>query len=600
MADATISFQAVATDKEDGDLSAAVRWRSSIDGTIWAETRLSAGTHEITAYVDDSSGARASDSIMVAIEGPNTAPSLSILSPQEGSVVSEGSSLTLTAEAFDQEQGDLSGVVQWSSSLDGSISSPALLSVGDHLITATVVDSAGLTEQATVSVSVAAVANTAPTLTITAPVTGSTFTTGATISFQATATDREDGDLSEAVRWRSSIDGTIWASAQLSAGTHEITAIVDDSSGARARDSITVTVAGQNTAPSVSILSPQEGTVVSEGSALTLTAEAYDQEEGNLSGAVQWSSSLDGSISSPALLSLGDHLITATVVDSAGLTEQATVSVSVVASNNTAPVVSIISPANNSGFGEGIALTLQADASDAEEGNLSGLVSWRSSLDGAIASPATLSVGTHTLTATVTDSQGATHTDSVAVTITTVNTAPVVSILSPASGTTVDEGTSLLFTAEAMDEQEGDLSQSVSWESSLDGPIADLATLSVGEHVIYATVVDSQGMTGSDAISVSVAAVDVLGQSLTISWVAPTSRSDGDPLYPEQLMGYEIRLTNTGTGSSQTINLDDGLATTYTTAPLVPGTYELTLRAYDAEGMYSEPTAPVTATITGL
>jgi hypothetical protein len=65
------------------------------------------------------------------------------------------------------------------------------------------------------------------------------------------------------------------------------------------------------------------------------------------------------------------------------------------------------------------------------------------------------------------------------------------------------------FAASASDAQDGNISASISWSSSLDGPIglgASFSTslLSVGTHVISASVVDAGGLPGSDSITIFV------------------------------------------------------------------------------------------------
>ncbi len=90
--------------------------------------------------------------------------------------------------------------------------------------------------------------------------------------------------------------------------------------------------------------------------------------------------------------------------------------------SNTAPVLSITSPANGSSFDLGTNVTFSASATDAEDGDLSSSVSWASSIDGSLGTGASvtaaLSVGTHTITASVTDSGNITVTKNVSVTIT--------------------------------------------------------------------------------------------------------------------------------------------------------------------------------------
>jgi hypothetical protein len=88
---------------------------------------------------------------------------------------------------------------------------------------------------------------------------------------------------------------------------------------------------------------------------------------------------------------------------------------------NLAPSVSISSPSNGASINSGDSVTLSGSATDPEDGNLSGQISWSSNLDGNLGSganvAATLSDGNHTLTASVTDSAGATSSDSVNVTV---------------------------------------------------------------------------------------------------------------------------------------------------------------------------------------
>ncbi|MCL7454773.1 MAG: S8 family serine peptidase, partial [Anaerolineae bacterium] len=92
----------------------------------------------------------------------------------------------------------------------------------------------------------AAPANEPPMVSITSPADGSSFGSGDTILFTGTASDLEDGDLTDSLAWTSSIDGPIGmggsVSATLSDGTHAVTASVTDSGGRTASASIGITV----------------------------------------------------------------------------------------------------------------------------------------------------------------------------------------------------------------------------------------------------------------------------------------------------------------------------------------------------------------------
>lgn len=89
------------------------------------------------------------------------------------------------------------------------------------------------------------------------------------------------------------------------------------------------------------------------------------------------------------------------------------------------------------------------------------------------------------------------------------NTAPTVTITSPANGASVASGTSVTFSGTATDPEDGTISGSLTWTSSLNGIIGtgasfSTSTLSVGTHTITASVTDSGGLSGSAQISLTV------------------------------------------------------------------------------------------------
>jgi alkaline phosphatase len=88
--------------------------------------------------------------------------------------------------------------------------------------------------------------NNPPSVTIILPANGSTFASGASIVFEGTATDVEDGTLTANLAWQSSIDGSIGTGGSfskiLSNGNHIITASVTDSGGEIDTASVNITV----------------------------------------------------------------------------------------------------------------------------------------------------------------------------------------------------------------------------------------------------------------------------------------------------------------------------------------------------------------------
>ena len=103
---------------------------------------------------------------------------------------------------------------------------------------------------------------------------------------------------------------------------------------------------------------------------------------------------------------------------------------------------------------------------------------------------------------------------------TTGNTAPTVSISAPADGSVVTEGDAVTFSGSASDAEDGDLSGSLVWTSDLDGQIGTGASfttsgLSVGGHTVTASVTDSGGANGSDAVGITVESATGGGISLS-------------------------------------------------------------------------------------
>src|SRR5207302_1165931 len=91
----------------------------------------------------------------------------------------------------------------------------------------------------------------------------------------------------------------------------------------------------------------------------------------------------------------------------------------------------------------------------------------------------------------------------------TQNTAPVVTILGPASGTRALPGTSVGFLGAASDAEDGDLGSRIAWSSSLDGPLGTGASLGTtalrpGTHTITARATDAGGLVGQATITITI------------------------------------------------------------------------------------------------
>ena len=603
-----VTFQASALDPQEGDLAANLSWESDLDGPIgsgasFSYSALSVGAHVITASVTDIHGNTGSASVGLTVN-VTPVPIVTITSPVDGSSSIETESVAFTASANDAEEGDLSASLAWSSDLDGPIGSGASfslssLTVGTHVVSASVTDSSANTGSDSVTITVAA--NTPPVVSITSPLEGSSSIETDLVSFSGSASDAEDGDLSASLAWSSDLDGAIGSGGtfdltSLSPGTHVVTASVVDAHGALGEDSVSITV-NLNTPPVVSITSPLDGSSSIETDLVSFSGTASDSEEGDLTASLAWTSDLDGAIGSGGSfgltsLSPGTHLITASLVDAYGALGQDSISITV--NPNTPPVVSITSPLDGSSSTETDEVVFSATATDLQDGDLAPSLSWSSDLDGSIGSGATfplstLSVGSHVITASVTDSHGAPGLDSITLSV-NVNTAPVVTIALPPSGSSFVEAEDIAFSATAVDAEDGDVAAGLAWSSNVDGPIGSGAAfsygaLSLGLHTITASVSDSHGAPGSDTVLVLVEANTAPVVTITAPLDGSTSTVGSPLLFSGSSVDAQDGNLSAALVWSSDLDGPIGSGASFSTSSLSQGTHLITATATDSHGL---------------
>ncbi|CAM2005871.1 pre-peptidase C-terminal domain-containing protein [Acanthopleuribacter pedis] len=174
-----------------------------------------------------------------------------------------------------------------------------------------------------------------------------------------------------------------------------------------------------------------------------------------------------------------------------------------------------------------------------------------------------------------------------------VNSAPTISIDSPADGDQFNQGDTVTFSGSAQDAEDGDLSASITWSSSLDGNLGtgaslDRSDLSAGNHSITASVTDSNGDGTSASIAISVnglpqAGFTVAVDGLTIN-LTDTSSDDGSIAARNWDFGD-------GNGSS-----DTNPSHTYT----ADGTYTVTLTVTDNDGATASTSQDVSVSDSGI
>jgi hypothetical protein len=210
---------------------------------------------------------------------------------------------------------------------------------------------------------------------------------------------------------------------------------------------------------------------------------------------------------------------------------------------NSTPVAQITSPAQGNSYTVGDTITFTGSGNDNEDGDLSGAsLVWHSDVDGQIGTGETLtsgmlSAGTHNIALSAIDSEGATGTDTVTITVNTSpsNTPPPARINSPDDGSTYTVGNAITFAGTGSDDEDGDLSgASLVWRSDVDGQIGTgktfaLDALSAGTHQITLTATDSEDDTGMDTVVITIAASRLPDTGQTLSYTS-TFGEDSDYL----------------------------------------------------------------------
>lgn len=174
-------------------------------------------------------------------------------------------------------------------------------------------------------------------------------------------------------------------------GTRDVTVTVTDPFGATATAEIN-DVTFVNTAPTVQILEPLDGATFFATQSIEFTADAYDPEEccPFPQNRVGWYSNLQGVLGFGNVIETslvqGTHTVTFTATDEKGISTQDSITLNIL-SGAGVPTVEIISPLDNSTFGPGDLITFVAQASDPEDGPLSGdSLDWYSDIDGYLGS----------------------------------------------------------------------------------------------------------------------------------------------------------------------------------------------------------------------
>ncbi|MDS0260625.1 PKD domain-containing protein, partial [Haloarcula sp. S1CR25-12] len=334
-----VAFDAGNSTDSDGSI-AAYDWTFG-DGAGGAAERVvhsysSAGTYTVELTVTDDDGATDNATVTVEVTEPNEAPTASASANRTAVTVGE-------AVSFDaNESTDTDGRIersQWAfdDGTTATVSQPthAFASPGTYAVELTVTDDDGATDNATVTVEVAA-PNTAPTAVATAN--ASTVAVGDAVAFNASRSTDADGRI-ESYAWNlrdgSTVSGPRTTEAFSSAGTYTVELTVTDDDGATNTSTVAVEVVEANEAPTA--VAAANRTAVSVGDAVAFNASESTDADGSIER-YEWDfddgTTANGSQVVHAFSSKGTYAVTLTVTDNRSGTDTTTRSVEVTATDD--------------------------------------------------------------------------------------------------------------------------------------------------------------------------------------------------------------------------------------------------------------------------
>ena len=413
------------------------------------------------------------------IKAFNAEPVAAITSHASGIEFTEGETVSLRGSVSDPDDLNITLSVVWylgeeivceasNPDAEGNTTCDIVPGAGDDQITLEVKDPAGAAASAWIGFSV--IATSAPEVTITSPVVDSKYYEGLKITFEGNISDAEDDNSSLEASWTSDIDGVLTVDTtpdsegdilgfgELSQGEHAITLTAKDSSGKEGTNSVVINVGPPNSDPTCAITEPAENAAGPEGTLVTFVATVGDVDIAANDLTVDWSSDKDGALGGSTAdtdgnvtfpidtLSVNTHVVTMSVTDEVGASCVANRIYSV----GTPPTVTVVAPKAGDVSNTGEAVSFAAEVADGEDLPTDLELSWSSDIDGIFSTQGadstglaqfvtdSLTVGSHTLTVTATDTDGLYSSVLVPFVINGLPTAPTVS-LAPGAPTTEDD-----------------------------------------------------------------------------------------------------------------------------------------------------------------
>ncbi|MGC4034414.1 MAG: PKD domain-containing protein [Chitinophagaceae bacterium] len=595
-------------------------------------TNLVQGVYVFKLTVKDNSNATASDSVIITVNAaPNQAPVANAGANQtitlptntvtiNGSASSDADG-SIASYTWTKVSGPTSGTITSATSATTTVTG---LAQGTYVFLLTVKDDDGATATDNVTITVNAAPNQAPVAnaginqTITLPIN--------TVTLDGTASSDADGSI-VSYTWTKTAGGTATIAnatgsttsvTNLQAGQYTFQLTVKDDDGATATKTVRVTVlnatdqdpvadAGQAqtiTLPVNSVTLNGSGSVDPDG---TISTYAWTKISGPMQSTIAAAGSVTTAVNN---LVEGVYVFRLTVTDNSGNTATDSVTITVNAAANKAPVA-------NAGVSQTITLpvntgNLDGSASTDPDGSIA-TYSWVKISGGAatiannsIAKTTVtgLSVGQYIFELTVTDDKGATSKAQVKITVNAAaNKAPVANagsnknITLPVNTTTIDGSASSDPDGTIVSYQWVKISGGAATITDATAATTTITGLVAGQYTFELTVTDNNGATAKAQMKVTVNAavnkrpVASAGNSQTITLPINTVTLDGSASSDADgnIVSYSWVKISGGAGT-----ITDATAATTTVTGLVTGQYTFEITVTDDKGATSKAQVKIT------
>jgi gliding motility-associated-like protein len=346
-------------------------------------TNVPAGSHNIRAKATDNlNGVTTSASVSLVVGTTNTPPVIKLTNPIGNSVFVAGTNITMNATASDAN-GTISKVEFYRGTvkLGEDLTSPYTfqwnnVQPGSYALSAKATDNQGVTTTSTaVNIKVNDPSNTVMTISVTSPASNASFLPGSTITLKANATNT-NGSISKVEFFQGDtklgedlVSPYTFDWKNVSAGNYTITAKATDTKGTITTSAgINITVHDSNTPPVITIIAPSHEATFTDGTPITLSANAGD-DNGSISKIefFNGTTKIGESLTSPYNFvwsnpPVGTHTITAKATDNqSAIAVSNPISVVVVAPTEIV-TIELTSPVNNASFVSGASIEISADA----------------------------------------------------------------------------------------------------------------------------------------------------------------------------------------------------------------------------------------------